>query len=87
MSTNLRLSPAAADALRTRAKETRRSQQELLREAVDQYLGLTTPQTELDQLIRAGIVSAPTPFIDCAPTESLPEGMSILDLLDRDSQR
>jgi hypothetical protein len=54
---------------------------------VDQYLGLVAPQTELDRLIRAGMVTAPTPFVDCGPTDALPGGMSVLDLLDRDSQR
>lgn len=43
MSTNLRLDERAAAALRAAAAESGRSQQELLREAVDRCLGLEAP--------------------------------------------
>lgn len=40
MATNLRLRPATEAALRERAASTGRSQQELIRDALDRYLGL-----------------------------------------------
>jgi len=40
MATNLRLRPATEAALRERSASTGRSQQQLIRDALDQYLGL-----------------------------------------------
>jgi predicted transcriptional regulator len=40
MAMNLRLSPEAEAALRAEADRANRSQQDLIRDAVDQYLGL-----------------------------------------------
>lgn len=86
MATNLRLSAGAADALRARAAQTGRSQQELLREAVDQYLGLTDLETEVDRTVAAGLVQPPTPLRQLSRI-SLPSGTSSLELLDRDADR
>jgi predicted transcriptional regulator len=87
VSTNLRLSPEAAAALRETANKTGRSQQELLREAVDQYLGLRRDTLTLERAIASGLVRPPTPFADTTPTARLPQGVSTTDLLDRDEGR
>ena len=50
MATNLRLSPESARALQDAARASGRSQQELIREALDQYLGLRSESAELQRL-------------------------------------
>jgi Ribbon-helix-helix protein, copG family len=87
MATNLRLSPEAAAALRAAARKSGRSQQELLREAVDQFLGLNRNASECDRAVRSGLVRPPTAFRDTTPVIELPRGTSSLDLLDRDDDR
>lgn len=86
MATNLRLSREAAAALRDAAERTGRSQQDLLREAVDRLLGLT-PDGTRRRAVTAGLVEAPTPFRDVTPDIELPEHVHTLDLLDRDDDR
>lgn len=44
MATNLRLRPEAETALRKEAERTGRSQQDLIREALDRYLSIGTPR-------------------------------------------
>jgi Ribbon-helix-helix protein, copG family len=87
MATNLRLRPDAQEALRVEAVRTGRSQQELIREAVDRYLGLTQPapaRSESERLIAAGVVlPARTGYRDTDEPLALPAGTSSLDLLDR----
>jgi predicted DNA-binding protein len=87
MAVNLRLDQEAEDALRAEAQRTGRSQQDLLREAVGQYLGLIPtqgPANELDELIAAGKVMRPrTPFRNPEPLLTLPAGVTTADLLDR----
>lgn len=84
---NLRLSDAAAAALRAAAQRTGRSQQELLREAVEQYLGLHRDSTTREQAIQSGLVRPPAPFQDVKPGIVLPTGQSSIDLLERDHDR
>jgi hypothetical protein len=87
MATNLRLRPEAEKALRDESAKTGRSQQELIRMAVDEFLGLTTPRTAtLDELIAAGIVTAPRPLREGVHPLTLPPGMTSLDLLDREDR-
>lgn len=85
MATNLRLSEAAADALRRTAESTGRSQQQLLREAVDRYLGLASPGSDRERARTAGLVRAGTPFRDVEPTVQLPHGGTTRHLLDPDA--
>ncbi len=87
MSTNLRLGDAAVAALRDAARRTGRSQQDLLREAVNRFLGIGSFDSPRDRAVAAGLVKAPTPFEDVAPTVVLPPGIAALDLLDRDNGR
>jgi hypothetical protein len=85
MATNLRLSAEAADALREAAAASGRPQQELLREAVDRYLGLTTT-SERDRAVASGMVKPPTPFLDVEPSIRLRGSNTSLDLLERDGR-
>lgn len=87
MSTNLRLSSEAAAALREAAAESGRSQQELIREAVDRYLGRTGEPGPLQRAIESGLVNPPTRFQDIAPSIRLQHGLTTEDLLDRDGVR
>jgi hypothetical protein len=83
VSTNLRLSERAAAALRAAASRSGRSQRELVREAVDRYLGLDERQNSRDRALPQGLVKAPTPLRDVEPWIHLAPGMTTLDLLDR----
>lgn len=90
MALNLRLRAEAEEALRAEAERSGRSQQEILREAVDRYLGLTPtaePKQEWDHLITSGKVLLPrSPYRKVEPTITLPEGQRTLDLLDREDR-
>lgn len=89
MATNLRLRPEAESALRAAAVRSGRSQQELLRAAVDQYLGLTSPPDALpgsiDDLIARGTLIPPaTPYRRVEPM--FVDGKRTEDFLDREDR-
>jgi hypothetical protein len=88
MATNLRLRPEAEAALRVEAERSGRSQQEILREALDRYLNLTGgDQAGDDPLLRSGALLPPrTHYQKVTPTTTLPVGVTSLDLLDRDER-
>jgi ribbon-helix-helix CopG family protein len=91
MATNLRLRPEAEQALREESKRSGRSQQELLREALEQYLGLaqrTRPVTDAEQLVADGIIRPPRDaYRSVRPRRSVPAGASSsLDLLEREDR-
>lgn len=90
MATNLRLGPEAEQALRAEAARTGRSQQELLREAVDRYLGLgpaAPALTAREALVaREGVLPARSPYRELDTLKPLPHGTSSTDLLDRDDR-
>jgi hypothetical protein len=81
---NLRLSDDAARALRAASESSGRSQQDLLREAVDRYLGLSPAATDRDRARAGGLVRPGTPFRDVSPTVRLPSGLTTRDLIDAD---
>ncbi|MDK3257119.1 ribbon-helix-helix protein, CopG family [Blastococcus capsensis] len=85
MATNLRLSDAAAKALRQAAAATGRPQQQLIREALDRYLGLEPGESDRARARAAGSVRPGTPFRDVAPTVHLPPGATTRDLLEPDA--
>lgn len=87
MSTNLRLDERAVIALRAAAAETGRSQQDILREAVNRYLGLDEPSNSRERALSQGLVKEPTPMQDTDPSVRLSPGVGTLDLLDRDADR
>lgn len=90
MATNLRLRPEAESALREAAERSGRSQQELIREALDRYLGLDAAQPardSLDDLVRKGLVVLPKePLSKPQRRLKLPAGVTSLDLLDREDR-
>lgn len=86
VSTNLRLCPDAVSALREASRRSGRSQQDLLREAVDQFLGLSRDVSARQSAVASGLVRPPAPFRDTTPDVELGRGVSSLDLLDRDDR-
>jgi predicted transcriptional regulator len=91
MATNLRLKPETEAALREESERTGRSQQELIREALDQYLGLTEKRqpyrTSIDDMIARGELIPPRePYRRAERLMKLPEGVTSLDLLDREDR-
>jgi len=55
--------------------------------ALDEFLGLATPRTAtLDELLAAGVVTAPRPLRDDVRPLVLPPGVNSLDLLDREDR-
>ncbi len=90
MATNLRLRPATEAALRDRATSTGRSQQELIRDALDRYLGLseTPPQRRpsRDELYAQGrLIPARGPMrkVDL-PLD--PGGQTSIEMLNREDR-
>ncbi len=87
MATNLRLSLEAEEAVRREAERTGRSQQEVIRAAVDRHLGLSpkdAPAGELAVLIAAGSVRPPrTAYRRAGKRIVLPAGVTSAELLDR----
>lgn len=91
MATNLRLKPETETALREEADRTGRSQQDLIREALDQYLGLSElppkARSSIQDLIDSGLVRPPTmPYRRATRLMKLPDGVTSLDLLDREDR-
>ncbi len=91
MAMNLRLPPDTAEALRERAASTGRSQQELIREAVENYLGLGTESLpfrgSVDDLVARGLARRPdVPYREATRMLVLPDGMNSLDLLQREDR-
>lgn len=90
MATNLRLRPEAEAALRSEAERTGRSQQELIREALDRYLGIgvsgPTPGSIDDLIARGLLIPAREPYRRPRGRLTLPSGVTSLDLLDREDR-
>jgi hypothetical protein len=90
MATNLRLRPAAEEAVRSRAARTGRSQQELIREAVDRYLGLgevDAPRSESEAMLATqGVLPARMSYRELHEMLRLREGTTTGDLLVRDER-
>jgi hypothetical protein len=90
MATNLRLSPEAEEAVRAEARRSGRSQQEVIRAAVNRYLSLTPEpdsgarESELGRLVATGAVRPPrTPYRKPRRRLRLPRGVTTGELLDR----
>lgn len=90
MARNLRLRQETEDALREEALRSGRSQQEVIREALDRHLGISTQRkthSELEALLATGTVRAPrTPYGQVAVRLRLPTRTTTADLLDRDDR-
>lgn len=55
--------------------------------AVDRLLGLGPQISERNQAVSAGVVKAPTPFRDIAPSVRLRRGRQIVDLFEDESDQ
>jgi hypothetical protein len=90
MATNLRLRPETESALRAEAERTGRSQQELIREALDRYLGIgeigPRPGSIDDLIARGLLIPAREPYRRPHRRLALPPGVTSLDLLDREDR-
>ncbi|MGH3588401.1 MAG: hypothetical protein ACRDQ0_19015 [Pseudonocardia sp.] len=88
MAMNLRLRPDAEAALRSEAERSHRSQQEVLRDAVDRYLGLSRPDAATeDELVTSGKVRPPrVAYRKVTPSDDTASDTPSLTLLDRDDR-
>lgn len=98
MAMNLRLTADAQAALRAKAARTGRSQQELIREAVDASLGMASVQPESgsgatsrdrlrDEVLQLhGLRAARIPYRELENLVSLPQGVHTSGLLDREDR-
>lgn len=85
MPTNLRLRPDLADAVKSEAARTGRSQQDVMRDAIERYLasgGGTSAHTPSV----SDILPPRTPWREAAKRIRLPQGTNSLDLLDREDR-
>lgn len=92
MATNLRLRSEVELALRAEAERTGRSQQDLIREAIEVALGLRADdrrdRERAELLASRGILTARLSFRELAEADltRLPKGTSSDDLLDREDR-
>jgi len=90
MATNLRLRDDVVEAVRAIARRSGRSQQEIIREAIDRYLALAAPgkqEGELDAMVGEGMVRPPrTPYRKADRRLQLPAGMTSIDILNREDR-
>ncbi len=86
MSTNLRLSDEMAHALRQAADSRGQSQQEVIRTAIAKELDMAETPSALDRAVQSGLVRPPQPFQDAVAAIALPDGVTTMDLLDRDDR-
>ena len=90
MATNLRLRPDAESALRAESERSGRSQQDLIRDAVDRFLGgvsKTAPPGQRDSVFASGVARQPRlPLTRPTRRIMLPAGATSAGLLDRDDR-
>lgn len=90
MATNLRLREETSQAVRREAERTGRSQQDVIRDAIEQQLGLAPSVRSPGQIEFTGPTEViPVPrIVYSRPGEriTLPKGMTSSDLLDRDDR-
>lgn len=90
MATNLRLRPATAEALRAESARTGKPQQQIIRDAVEQYLASIVEPVEKqqsDDTLGGLIRPARRPFGSATvPPLTLRDGETTADLLDRDDR-
>jgi Ribbon-helix-helix protein, copG family len=90
VATNLRLRREVAEAVRAAALKSGRSQQEIIRDAIDRYLALdpaSKEESDLSGVGVAGTVRAPrVPYRKAGTRLRLPTGVTSADLLDRDDR-
>lgn len=84
MAMNLRLRDEAAEALRAESERTGLSQQEILRRAVDEHLGLR--DAKRPEPYPDWVIPPERPYRSVKPILRLPKGMTTADLLDREDR-
>jgi len=84
MAMNLRLRPEAAEALKAESERTGLSQQEILRRAVDEHLGLA--EKPRPAAYPAWVIPPKRMYVPVTPRLTLPEGMTTMDLIDREDR-
>jgi len=75
-----------AHALREAADSRGQSQQEIVRAALAKELGMAGSPSALDRAVQSGLVKPPQPFQDTVAAIPLPDGVTTMDLLDRDDR-
>lgn len=90
MATNLRLRPELEHAVRIEAERSNRSQQDVIRSAIESYLQLDDgSESSLEaarRVYRQKVRPARTPFRTTTERFVLPEGVTSLDLLQRNDR-
>jgi hypothetical protein len=89
MAVNLRLDDRLEEALREHAAMSGRSQQDIMREAIAQYLGLATRVDMTDAAVsrrRTALIPPRRPYAPPRRRLRLSEGVTSLDLLDREER-
>lgn len=84
MAMNLRLRPEAAAALKAESDRTGLSQQEILRRAVDEHLGLGDKSR--DAVYPDWVIPPANPPRMIEPQFELAAGVALLDLIDREER-
>lgn len=91
MATNLRLGTEAQEAVRNEAQRTGRSQQDVIRDAVDRHLGLSSALPHLEeptalQTSSSALRPPRTPYRRPDVRLVLPDELTLAELLDRDDR-
>lgn len=87
MATNVRIPPETAELLRERAELSGLSQHAIILDALDAYLSASRTRPTMQQLIARGLASPPlVPYREATRMLTLPEGVTSLDLLDREDR-
>lgn len=89
MAMNLRLSESAAAAVKAESVRTGRSQQDIIREAVDRYLAAperAPMESPFRGSLRDSIIPPRMPFKRDIEPIKMPDGVTSLDLLDREDR-
>jgi Ribbon-helix-helix protein, copG family len=87
MATNLRIPPETAELLRERAELSGLSQHAIILDALDTYLSAAQTRPTMQQLIARGLASPPlVPYREATRMLTLPDGVTSLDLLDREDR-
>lgn len=87
MAANLRIPPQTAALLRERSEVSGLSQHAIILDALDTYLSASQTRPTMQQLIARGWATPPRiPYREATTMLTLPDGVTSLDLLDREDR-
>lgn len=88
MAINLRMPPGTAELLRVRAHSSGLSQNAIILEALESYLGIEASRPDsVERLLARGILKPPRiPYREATVMLKLPDGVTSLELLDREDR-